>query len=83
MKWPDRIAQAFRPGVARCRIRPEGAAEMRLFRLYAYRCRRSSNASLYPTDSVAHSGRISVGVFPGLKAWAVLLCHFMAKTLLT
>jgi hypothetical protein len=49
MKWPERIAQAFRPGYVRFRIRPEGAAEMREFcptrvrSLTIFRCRVSQN----------------------------------------
>jgi hypothetical protein len=49
MKWPERIAQAFRPGYVRFRIRPEGAAEMREFcptpvrSLTIIRCRVSHN----------------------------------------
>jgi hypothetical protein len=81
MKWPDRIAQAFRPGVARCRIRPEGAAEMRLFRLYAYHCRRSSNASLHRTDSVAPSGRILGGRFPRPEGLGCFVMPFHGEDL--
>jgi hypothetical protein len=49
MKWPERIAQAFRPGYVGFRIRPEGAAEMCEFcpthvrSLMIFRCRVTQN----------------------------------------
>ena len=52
---------------------------MREFRLARIADRPSAGKVLHATGSVAISGRIPRVVFPGLKAGAVLLGHFMAS----
>lgn len=79
MKWLNRIAQVFRPGYVRCSILPARAAEMSVSCPAFIMYRRPSGAALLALDSVALSGRVTDGASPGLKTWAVLLCHFMAK----
>ena len=80
MKWLNRIAQAFRPGSIGNNIRPEGATE-----IGAVRPRRHHLSTVVQYDVTRGSvrspfqGESRGGVIPGLKAWAVLFCHFMAE----
>jgi hypothetical protein len=75
MKWPDRTAQAFRPGKAASSARPEGATEsVGLSRVELDTSCLDLNSRL----SVALSGRMLRRTNPGLKTWAVLSGHFMA-----
>ena len=71
-----RIAPASRVGDA------ERAAEVREFGAQAAFIDHHPDAALRPTDSVSLSGRISEAASPGLKPWAVLLHHFMVKSIL-
>jgi hypothetical protein len=69
MKWPDNIAQAFRPGYVRSSTRPREALRPRP-RLLACGVMEYWSATLSPNSGPG---------FPGLKARAVLLRRFMAN----
>jgi hypothetical protein len=73
MKWPDKIAWVFRPR-AGLRSRPRPGIRRRGVMEYC------ANRELHPACAGLGvlSGRVLLPVYPGLKAWAILLCHFMA-----
>jgi hypothetical protein len=71
MKWLNRTAQAFRPGYGVVKNRPESGD--RDGRVGLRTLNRQSRPHRLPL-----SGHLSLPAYPGLKTWAVLLCHFMA-----
>jgi hypothetical protein len=75
MKWLKRTAQGFNPGLAGQAECPEsGTRGSERFVESKRRCRKH-------VPWAPLSGRISRLGYPGLKPWAVLLDHFVAKKL--
>jgi hypothetical protein len=74
MKWPDRIAQAFRPGYVRCGIRPERPTETRVFqrKCIVYRSRATPRyvnrfgrpCRAHPRDTFARPEGLGYSVKP-------------------
>jgi hypothetical protein len=80
MKWHNRTAQAFRPGITPpSRFALKGRPNRLLVTSPQAVTEKMITLGTNRAYSVALSGRTLLPIYPGLKAWAVLLCHFMAR----
>ncbi|HYZ71991.1 MAG TPA: hypothetical protein VE641_02870 [Chthoniobacterales bacterium] len=75
MKWLERTAQGFNPGLASLVECPESGIRG------SERPVESMRELRKHTGRTPLSGRILLHGYPGLKPWAILLGHFVAKKL--
>lgn len=73
MKWSERIAQGFNPGLDVARRALKVATEVRVFRWFCPSIRRQARTS------GATFRALCFAFDPGLKPWAILSNHFMVK----
>jgi hypothetical protein len=73
MKWFERIAQGFNPGLVGRSECPESGT-----RIWDWLVESTYESQKYACRTPL-SGRISRRAYPGLKPWAVLSDHFMVK----